>query len=179
MIWSLVNPRRRSPSLVNHSTPGRLPSTSQESPFLYRYSVTYFRHTIVIFSWGLTTIWKDKSYLRMDGNAFHTCKTSATPNGIRCFPGWARRKSTWRFCQVPQPICFWKWDGCTIPLKHHNFTLTASTAKVGDYTCTLPINPLSKGCGPCWRLPELSKSNYGVLRVLETQLTFMADGEPD
>ena len=135
MIWSLVNPRRRSPSLVNHSTPGRLPSTSQESPFLYRYSVTYFRHTIVIFSWGLTTIWKDKSYLRMDGNAFHTCKTSATPNGIRCFPGWARRKSTWRFCQVPQPICFWKWHSWQLG----NLTSCSLTPKEDEESEGIPV----------------------------------------
>merc|ERR1719327_1310432 len=40
MIWSLVRPRRRSPSLVSQSTPARLPSTSGSPPFLYRYSVT-------------------------------------------------------------------------------------------------------------------------------------------
>ena len=30
--------------------------------------------------------------------------------------------------QVPQPTCYWKWVGVTIPLKHHNFTLRASRA---------------------------------------------------
>ena len=28
--------------------------------------------------------------------------------------------------QVPQPTCFWKWVGCTIPLKQANLTLEAS-----------------------------------------------------
>ena len=49
MIWSLVRPRRRSPSLVSHSTPGKLPSTSAGSPpFLYRYSVTFQARVILI-----------------------------------------------------------------------------------------------------------------------------------
>ena len=30
--------------------------------------------------------------------------------------------------QVPQPTCFWKWVGSTIPLKQDNLTLQASRA---------------------------------------------------
>ena len=30
--------------------------------------------------------------------------------------------------QVPQPTCYWKWVGSTIPLKQDNLTLRASRA---------------------------------------------------
>ena len=30
--------------------------------------------------------------------------------------------------QVPQPTCYWKWVGSTIPLKQDNLTLQASRA---------------------------------------------------
>ena len=33
-----------------------------------------------------------------------------------------------RISQVPQPTCYWKWVGFTIPLKQDNFTLRASRA---------------------------------------------------
>ena len=41
----------------------------------------------------------------------------------------AREKSGWvRSSQVPQPTCYWKWVGSTIPLKQDNLTLQASRA---------------------------------------------------
>ena len=33
-----------------------------------------------------------------------------------------------QYSQVPQPTCYWKWVGSTIPLKQDNLTLQASRA---------------------------------------------------